>query len=68
MSSSVLSARGRLGAAQRNNTPAVPDARRDLAAAKLEQYVAKVVATAPPLTSAQRDRIAALLRPVGGAA
>ncbi len=40
-------------------------ARRNHAAAKLADYVAKVVAQAPPLTPAQRDRIAALLR--GGA-
>ncbi len=37
----------------------------DLAAERLAEYVAKVVAQAPPLTAAQRDRIAVLLR--GGA-
>ncbi len=36
--------------------------RRDYAAEKLAEYVVKVVAQAPPLTPAQRDRIAALLR------
>jgi len=36
--------------------------RRDYAAEKLADYVAQVVAQAPPLTAAQRDRIAALLR------
>lgn len=41
----------------------VLDARRDAAAARMEDYVARVVAEAPPLTDAQRDRIAALLRP-----
>ena len=40
--------------------------RRDYAAEKLAEYVAKVVAQAPPLTPAQRDRVAILLR--GGAA
>jgi len=40
----------------------VVGAERDLAAAKLADYVAKVVDAAPPLTPAQRDRIAALLR------
>lgn len=39
--------------------------RRDFAAAKLEDYVAKVVAQAPPLTDAQVHRIVSLL---GGAA
>ena len=37
-------------------------ASRDLAAAKLERYVAAVVDAAPPLTPEQRDRIAAILR------
>jgi len=40
--------------------------RRNYAAEKLAEYVAKVVAQAPPLTPAQRDRVAILLR--GGAA
>lgn len=37
-------------------------ARRDLAAAKLADYIARVVDAAPPLTPAQRDRLALLLR------
>jgi len=36
--------------------------RAEYAAEKLAEYVAKVVAQAPPLTPTQRDRIAALLR------
>jgi len=36
--------------------------RRDYAAEKLAEYVARIVDAAPPLTPAQRDRIAALLR------
>ena len=44
----------------------VVDARRDAAAARVEDYVARVVAEAPPLTDAQRDRISTLLRPAGG--
>ncbi len=39
--------------------------RRDYAEAKLADYVAAVVAKAPPLTAAQQGRLAALLR--GGA-
>ena len=65
----LASAHGRVAALKRHH-PAEPScvvgAERDLAAEKLADYVAKVVAEAPPLTPAQRDRIAALLR--GGAA
>jgi len=43
----------------------VGELRRNYAAEKLAEYVAKVVAQAPPLTAAQQGRIAALLR--GGA-
>ncbi len=43
------------------------EARRNLKAAKLEEYVARVVATAPPLSEEQATRIASLLRPYGGA-
>jgi hypothetical protein len=60
----------RIAAATRwgNPSPELEAAHRDLAAERLAEYVAKVVAAAPPLTPAQRDRIAALLRPVGDAA
>lgn len=62
-STSVLQAKSRLGTASRWGTPGeVEDARRDLAAAKIEQYVASVVADAPPLTDAQRDRLAGIIR------
>ena len=44
--------------------PAVTDARRDLAAERLHEHVQRVVDTFPPLTSEQRNRIAALLRAV----
>lgn len=40
--------------------------RRDYAAAKLEDYIRRVVETAPPLTQDQQLRIAALLRNGGG--
>jgi excisionase family DNA binding protein len=39
----------------------------DLAALKLENYIAKTLAAAPPLNDEQRNRIAALLRVGGGA-
>lgn len=68
--SPVLDARSRLATTvrlHRNDTKRVTDARRDLAAAKLAEYVRKTVAEAPPLTDEQRERIAALLRPsIGG--
>jgi hypothetical protein len=46
----------------------VRDARRDYYATALEDYIKKVVDLAPPLTPAQRDRLALLLRPGGDAA
>lgn len=58
--------KGAVAGLSRSRHPDDPDlieARRELAAAKLEAYVQKVVANAPPLTSSQRDRIAVLLRP-----
>ncbi|WP_411731719.1 hypothetical protein [Paeniglutamicibacter sp.] len=45
---------------------AAAEARRQKAAKKLEEYIAQVVAAAPPLTEAQAARVAALLH--GGAA
>lgn len=66
MPSIVQQAKGRLGAAARLGGD-VTGARRDLAAAKIEQYITEVVASAPPLTQEQRDRLAALLRPTGTA-
>ncbi len=60
--------RARVAALSRDRAPNDPDlqgARRDLRASMLAEHVAKVVAKAPPLTPAQRDRIAVLLR--GGA-
>jgi len=74
---SLATRRAELARAQRqvNRQPDQPDQpehtarvlglRRDYAAGKLAAYVAEVVAKAPPLSPAQRDRIAALLR--GGA-
>lgn len=67
--SQILKARSALGVAARRGDPeAEALARRDLAAAKIESYVAKVVAEAPPLSPEQRDRLAMLFRPSGGAA
>jgi hypothetical protein len=42
--------------------PRLPELRRDLRAAELEEHVRRVVDAAPPLTPEQRDKLAALLR------
>lgn len=69
-STEVRRAQARHAAAVRWQKPNKDESARDLAAARIEHYVAQVVAAAPPLTSDQRDRIATLLRPVadGGVA
>lgn len=69
MSTALLRERGRVASLTRSrpaDDPELIEARRNLRAEKLAEYVARVVAEAPPLTDAQRDRIAALLRPAGG--
>ncbi|MEU0312481.1 hypothetical protein [Nocardioides sp. NPDC006273] len=64
--SKVQSLRGTLANAHRRGTEAdIIEARRDLAMAKIEQYAARVVAEAPALTDAQRERLAGLLGGVG---
>ncbi len=66
MSTSVYSHRARVAGLSRDRNPEdaeLVSARRDLKAAKLAAYITRVVAAAPPLTSDQCDRIAALLRP-----
>jgi hypothetical protein len=58
--------RARVASLSRSRTVDDPDlvrARQNLKAARLEEHIAEVVAAAPPLTSEQRDRLAALLRP-----
>jgi hypothetical protein len=42
------------------NDPEYISAQRDLKAAKLEAYIQRVVATAPPLTAAQLIKLSAL--------
>jgi hypothetical protein len=54
--SAVTSARAKLAGLSRSRSATDPeyvDARRDLAAAKLESAIVKIVADAPPLTDAQ---------------
>lgn len=57
-----------LSRARADDDPEYIAARQQLKAAKLADYVAKVVAEAPPLTPEQVDRIAVLLRPSSGGA
>ncbi len=57
--------RARVASLSRSRTPDDPDlvaARRDLRAARAEDYIRKLVDAAPPLSDDQRDRLALLLR------
>jgi hypothetical protein len=47
--------------------PELTELRRKIKAKRLELHVAEAVASAPPLTAEQRDRIAAILRGGGDA-
>jgi hypothetical protein len=44
--------------------PALTDAKRDLAAVRIAEWIEKQLAAAPPLTDQQRTRLAELLKPV----
>lgn len=62
--SPVAKARSRVGVAARLGDPEkLLSARRDLAAAKLAEYIARTVAEAPPLDDDQRSRLVLLLTP-----
>ena len=63
-SSAARSLQGQVAAARRWGRDSL-DLDRDYAAERLAEYVERTLAAAPPLTPAQRDRIAVLLR--GGA-
>lgn len=57
--------RARVASLSRSRTTDDPDlvtARRDLRAARAEDYIRKLVDAAPPLSEEQRDRLAVLLR------
>ncbi len=65
--------RARVAALSRSrpaDDPDLLDARRNLRAAKAEEYIKKLVDAAPPLTDEQTARLAVLLAPVehGGVA
>ena len=69
LSSSTRSEQAKLAVLVRHrpgDTEAITSARRDFAASKLSDYISRTLATAPPLTDSQRERLAHLLR--GGGA
>lgn len=60
-----IKARGDLGNVYRRHADSperIAAARRALAAAKLADYIESIVAEAPPLSEAQKDELAVLLR------
>lgn len=62
MSNPVFDARSRLATATRyGNSPAVEEARRDLAAAKIEVVIRKATTDSPALTAEQATHLADLL-------
>jgi hypothetical protein len=59
-------ARARLAQSAQANGPdstETKDARRDFAAARLDDYIRDTLANSPPLSDEQRTRLAELLRP-----
>jgi inactivated superfamily I helicase len=50
------------GYVRRGNSQAADETRRELKAARLAAAIKREVDSAPPLSAAQRDRLAALLR------
>ena len=61
----LQSAYGRLGVARRTGVDDT-DARRDVAHAKIADAIDKALASAPPLTNAQRAHLSGLLAVGGG--
>ena len=51
---------------RRPDDPVVVEAGRDARAAKLAEYIERVVNEAPPLTEDQKSALSLLLRPPGG--
>jgi hypothetical protein len=66
-SAETRSIQGQYAAAIRYKKPDSRTLARELAAARISDYVREIVDLAPPLTEAQRERISALLTPAGGA-
>jgi len=65
MSEEIYKARAQLAVRTRDGKP-TGEARRDLAAAKVAQYISKTLAEAPPLSQEQLDKLSSLLRPRSG--
>jgi hypothetical protein len=63
MNNQHLKTRARVAALTRHhpNDKTTVDLARDFKAERLAEYIERVVDSAPPLTQAQRDRLAALL-------
>jgi hypothetical protein len=53
----------RLSQTRSADDPVLGEARRDLRAARAEEYIRKLVDSAPPLTDEQRRRLSVLLNP-----
>ena len=65
MHPNVAKARSRVGVSSRQgDADALLNARRELATAKLEDYITRTVDAAPPLTPEDRDYLASLLRSI----
>jgi hypothetical protein len=60
----TASAKGRLVVSYRHHPDQVDDRKRELAEAKIADFIAKALAAAPPLTDKQLTDLAELLRPV----
>ena len=63
--SQTLHYRGRVAALSRSrqaDDPDLVDARRQLAAERLADYIARTIEAAPPLTAEDRTRLAAILQ------
>lgn len=54
------------GRRRHDPTADVEDLQAEMPAAKIEAYIRRAVASAPPLTAEQRDRLAAIFRGGGG--
>ena len=64
INSEKRTALARHAAAVRWDKPNQADTARDLATARIAEYIERVVAEAPPLTPERANRLAALLKPV----
>jgi hypothetical protein len=65
--SAILHQRAKIGALSRSRSdddPELVGAKRDLAEAKIADYIERVLAAAPPLTDEQKCRLVELMRPV----